>query len=117
MRKEPALVPHLGEVSIKVGGALETVRFDWAALSRLHAKYGKEWQASVRDAVLASDTLALADILACASERDAAWWLEVSPPVVETSTAIQLAIEAAFLGPDRASAANPLMRLRSLLKI
>lgn len=90
---------HDGTVSLDVWGQAVTLRFDWAALSRLRAAFGEGWADRIEAAFVEQDADAMALILAAGSDKPAAWWLEHSPPLVPAGAAARKALLAAFYGP------------------
>ena len=92
---------HMGEVQVKFGGG-RTLRYDWAALSRLRTELGKDYEKEISRAMAELDTAVLARALACGLtppmsvedlERE-------SPPVIEAVRAIELALKYAYYGGE-----------------
>lgn len=110
---------HDGRVALDVWGEAVTLRFDWAALSRLRVALGDGWADRVEAAFAEQDANAMALILAAGSDRPAEWWLAQSPPLVPAGVAARKALLAAFYGPapepppaDPQAAARPTIRSR-----
>lgn len=91
--------PHEGRVSLVVNDETVFLRFDWRALSRLHGKFGAEWETEINRAIAEVDVAGLAILLGAGSERNPEWWIAASPPVVPTVAALRKALALSLWGP------------------
>ena len=109
----PADNPIAGEVTLEMNGKPYTLVFDWAALAKLSEKYGGS------DINLFKPEI-LCDVLEIGFARrhgndpavTAAAIYEASPPVIDSISAFNLAMQRAYFGhkePPPDAAANPLM--------
>ena len=89
---------YTGAVTLAMKCGDVTLRFDWEAIAALHSIYGKAWETEVQRIITELDAGGLAKILTIASEHDAAWWMEASPPFVPAAEAVQEALQLAFFG-------------------
>ena len=92
---------HLGEVRVKFGGG-RTLRYDWAALSRLRTAIGKDYEQEISRAMTELDTAVLSKAIACGlTPPMSAEELErESPPLLEVVAAIELALKYAYYGGE-----------------
>jgi hypothetical protein len=111
--------PHTGEVQIEVGGEQITLRFDWAAISRLRGEFGEGFEQQIEDAFSSLDVDNIAKVLSAGSDKPPRWWMQQSPPIVTVAFAARKAITHAFLGGGFDETANPLQpgMLTSLLQL
>lgn len=107
--------PFTGEVSIDIAGP-RTLRYDWAALARLRAEFGKDYEKAISQAMADLDSDVLARALSCGASP--AIGVEeikkASPPLVEAVSAIEIALRFAYFGgrdPGKL-ASDPLQRPR-----
>lgn len=92
--------PYTGDSSVEIGGKAITLRYDWAALSRIRAELGQDGQA----AALAGDLDKLADLVAIGlavhhPDMDTGAVRAASPAVFPTIRAVEAALSAAWFGP------------------
>jgi len=92
---------HTGAVRIELAGP-RTLRYDWAALSRLRTALGKEYEQRIAAAMAELDTATLAEALACGLEpaMSPAEIQAASPPLVETVRALERALKYAYYGGE-----------------
>lgn len=92
---------HMGEVRVKFGGG-RTLRYDWAALSRLRTELGKDYEKEISRAMAELDTAVIARALACGlTPPMSAEDLErESPPIIEAVRGIELALKYAYYGGE-----------------
>jgi hypothetical protein len=89
--------PVTGEAQVDIGGTLYTVRFDWAAIGTVTAAHGDSinW---FSPAVVAS--VAAAGMRRSHPDMTAARIMELSPPLVPFSLAVQQAFQWAYFGNE-----------------
>lgn len=109
--------PHLGLVTIDVPGVGSVdLRYDWAAIAKLHGAYGKEWEGELVRIAKEADARGLAELLAIGSEYDADWWVDQSPPFVFAARAVQTALNLAFFGVEEPGQKHPQTARRSTIQ-
>lgn len=103
--------PYTGDAPLEMGGRVLTLRYDWAAISRIRAEMGVEGQV----AALKGDLNRLSELVAIGlavhhPDVDAAAVFLASPPVNPTVRAVDVALSAAWSGPganDQEERGNP----------
>lgn len=93
---------YTGEVGIKLDGKEYTVIYDLRALAAIQSKYGNDTIATLRAETITA--MEMADILSIGLKRHhpemtADVILDLSPPLIVMSDAVNLAIAYAWFGP------------------
>jgi len=74
--------PYRGEAPLVVGDETIELRLTWRTMGKMIARFGDEWDVELHKAFGVYDMETIADALAIASDRDAAFFLDASPPLI-----------------------------------
>lgn len=93
---------YTGEVAVNIGGKPYKLLFDWAAIAKLHTKFGAE---NMEGLVRQSNISDLAEIVAIGLERhhpemSADDVMKASPAILEVQASLDWALSVAYLGAE-----------------
>jgi hypothetical protein len=113
---------YRGEVAVEIGGATRILRYDWAAIAEMKVIVGGDvvtpLAQALRDLDLGVSCKALAiGLRAGWPEVTVERLMELSPPIVPTMQAVELAIFHAFHGARTLEEVAALSRLNPLRRV
>ena len=119
---------HKGDVTLKIAGKRNVLRYDWEAIGKLKSELGSEFDREIARAAMEIDLPVIAKALAIGLERHHSGELtekkivKISPAVSPTTEAVNRAISFAFHGteePPELENENPTLpeKILNLIKI